>query len=351
MLQRSSGWNLGIALFPDARPATAADLGAAAPEAARRHRPRRCAPRRTSTAPRRTRTCWSPGGRLWAIDYDACLYLSRALGRPRRPRPRCPPATSSPARVAAARRLRRHSTSPPSSPPRPPTGSPPPAPTARPRRSARPLRRRLGGGRAPSDPDRFRCHTLSIRLPYTCHTQRIAVTFAVLWFSRDRRAAPAAGRRRAPRSARGGMGAAAVDEHDLPGDAAGVLGLVGDDERASRPARRGCGRRGRASRRGAPGPSAAKGSSSIRSGRARSSARASATRWRSPPESWPGRRAPEPGEADGRQRRLDPRPAGAVEPQVGAQPEADVLRRGQVGEEVVLLEEQRHRPLGRRRAR
>ena len=77
MLQRSSGWNLGIA-FARRRPP------------GHRRRPRAVAGASTrSPAPTRflanvDRTARNPNllvasGRLWAIDYDACLYLSRAL--------------------------------------------------------------------------------------------------------------------------------------------------------------------------------------------------------------------------------------------------------------------------------
>ena len=52
-------------------------------------------------------------------------------------------------------------------------------------------------------------------------------------------------------------------------------------------------------------------------------------------------------EADGGERGVHALPAGAVEAEVGAQAEADVLGGGEVGEEVVLLEEQGDRALGR----
>lgn len=78
MLQRSTGWNLGIALLPDARPATPADIAAAAPadlDAIARADALLQNMDRTATNP----NLLVSGGRLWAIDYDACLYLSRAL--------------------------------------------------------------------------------------------------------------------------------------------------------------------------------------------------------------------------------------------------------------------------------
>jgi hypothetical protein len=78
MLQRSSGWNLGIAWIADARPAIPEDVAAA--------------PGSTLDAialadallQNVDRTARNPNllvaeGRLHAIDYDACLYLSRAL--------------------------------------------------------------------------------------------------------------------------------------------------------------------------------------------------------------------------------------------------------------------------------
>lgn len=82
MLQRSGGWNLGIEFLPDARPATADDL-AATPAA-----DLDAIARADALLANVDRTAKNPnllvsGGRLRAIDYDACLYLSRALaGRP-----------------------------------------------------------------------------------------------------------------------------------------------------------------------------------------------------------------------------------------------------------------------------
>jgi len=83
MLRRSTGWNLGIAPFPDARPATAADLAAADPADLD------AIARADALLQNMDRTARNPnllvsGGRLRAIDFDACLYLSRAVagGRP-----------------------------------------------------------------------------------------------------------------------------------------------------------------------------------------------------------------------------------------------------------------------------
>lgn len=78
MLQRSSGWNLGIDFLPDARPATAEDLArtpAAALDAIARADALLANVDRTARNP----NLLVAAGRLWAIDYDACLYLSRAL--------------------------------------------------------------------------------------------------------------------------------------------------------------------------------------------------------------------------------------------------------------------------------
>ncbi len=83
MLQRSYGWNLGIAYLPDAEPVMAADLAACDPatlDAIARADTVLQNVDRTSRNPNLLRA----GGRLRAIDYDACLYLSRALG-PLRP--------------------------------------------------------------------------------------------------------------------------------------------------------------------------------------------------------------------------------------------------------------------------
>lgn len=82
MLQRSWGWNLGIALVEGARPVAAAEAGGfpAAELAA--------IARADAILQNVDRTAANPNlieadGRLWAIDYDACLYLTRALGPPR----------------------------------------------------------------------------------------------------------------------------------------------------------------------------------------------------------------------------------------------------------------------------
>ena len=245
---------------------------------------------------------------------DRLRRLPLPLPRPRPaapPRPRCPPATSSPAASPTARC--RPSTSPRSSPRRRRTGSPPPAPTA------------------------------------PASTRRRSSRYVAAW---DRSAEVGAQLRRRVGEERLGrprrVGAVAVDEHRQPGDPPGVLRLVGgDDERRCR-ARRGSARRGPASRRGAPAR-APRRARPAAGAAGRAAARAPAPpAGAAPPESCPGRRCPSPSRPDVRQRRLDPRPARAVEPQVGAEAEADVRRRGQVREEVVLLEEQRQRPLRRR---
>lgn len=83
MLLRSTGWNLGIALIPDARPATPGDIAAADPATLD------AIARADALLANMDRTARNPNllmanDRLHAIDYDACLYLSRALaGRPR----------------------------------------------------------------------------------------------------------------------------------------------------------------------------------------------------------------------------------------------------------------------------
>ena len=84
MLQRSSGWNLATAFVPDAEAVT--------PEALPRLDPAAldAIARSDALLQNVDRTARNPNllladGRLWAIDYDACLYLSRALGPPRPP--------------------------------------------------------------------------------------------------------------------------------------------------------------------------------------------------------------------------------------------------------------------------
>lgn len=87
MLQRSTGWNLGIAYVEEARPATPADIAGNDPateEALAAIAASDCFLHNVD------RTARNPNlivarGRLHAIDYDACLYLSRALGPDRPP--------------------------------------------------------------------------------------------------------------------------------------------------------------------------------------------------------------------------------------------------------------------------
>ena len=129
MLQRSYGWNLGIAFLPDARPVAAAEIAACNPpiSSTPSPAPTRCC--RTSTALRanpnlldgRSRTL---GDRLRRLPLPVSRArvapgaVAAAPGRasPRRPRP-CGPAC-------------RRSTSPVWSRRRLPHGSPPPEPTA-----------------------------------------------------------------------------------------------------------------------------------------------------------------------------------------------------------------------------
>jgi hypothetical protein len=85
MMQRSSGWNLGLAFIPDAVPIAAAEL-AALPEKFRARLA--CVDAllqnvdRTAKNPNILR---SPAG-VFAIDHGSCLFLNRAIGR-RRPFP------------------------------------------------------------------------------------------------------------------------------------------------------------------------------------------------------------------------------------------------------------------------
>jgi hypothetical protein len=90
MLLRSTGWNLGIDLLPDARPATSADIAAAPPATLD------AIARADALLANVDRTARNPNllvsaGRLQAIDYDACLYLSRALAGTRPATAELPP--------------------------------------------------------------------------------------------------------------------------------------------------------------------------------------------------------------------------------------------------------------------
>jgi hypothetical protein len=90
MLQRSYGWNLGIAYLPGAEPAGATDLASIDPAVLDAIALADCFLQNVDRTVRNPNLLRS-GGRVWTIDYGACLYLSRSLGRPR------PPASSLPA--------------------------------------------------------------------------------------------------------------------------------------------------------------------------------------------------------------------------------------------------------------
>lgn len=82
MLQRSYGWNLGISFLPGARPVAESELDGCDPAVLD------AIARADALLQNVDRTAKNPNllladGRLWAIDFDACLYLSRALGAPR----------------------------------------------------------------------------------------------------------------------------------------------------------------------------------------------------------------------------------------------------------------------------
>lgn len=90
MLQRSYGWNLGIGFVPDARPVAMAEVPDLDPA------PLDAIAWSDALLQNVDRTSRNPNlliadGRLWAIDYDACLYLSRALRGVRAPERGLPP--------------------------------------------------------------------------------------------------------------------------------------------------------------------------------------------------------------------------------------------------------------------
>ena len=281
----ASGWNLGIAWLADARPAAAADIAASTPRRPRRDRPRRRAACRTSTARRGTPTCSSltgSSGRSTTTPASTsparsagALGFARAAGRASARRPR------------GRRRRSRPSTS----------------------RGSSPARRRTGIAAAAHRSRRPR-----------------ATAARALRLCRGRRGAPAAGRRRAPRSGaadgRGGRRPA------RPGRRCGgrpraawvtktqrgaLLGADAGDEvehlGAERRAERGEGLVEQQERPGAQERARQRHALALAAGELAGPARAEA------------------GEADRGERRLDPRPAGAVEAEVGAEAEADVLRR------------------------
>jgi hypothetical protein len=79
MLQRSFGWNLGVAFVPDARTLAAQDLaGLPAAFLACLRRADRLLQNMDRTA-RNPNLLRGADGGLWAIDHDACLFLERIL--------------------------------------------------------------------------------------------------------------------------------------------------------------------------------------------------------------------------------------------------------------------------------
>jgi hypothetical protein len=89
LVQRSPGWNLGVALVPEARVVRIEEaLGCAAPVLETIARAD-CLLVNVDRGAENPNMLLSPGG-FWAVDYDACLYLTRALGGTRPPEPRLP---------------------------------------------------------------------------------------------------------------------------------------------------------------------------------------------------------------------------------------------------------------------
>ena len=93
------------------------------------------------------------------------------------------------------------------------------------------------------------------------------------------------------------------------------------------------------------GPSEANGSSSSSTGRSRTSARASATRWRSPPDSSRGRRFSLPASPVRlERRRRSPSRSAAVSRSAGEMPSPTLAADVEMRKQIVLLEDHRHRP-------
>lgn len=89
MLQRSPGWNLGVALIPEARVVRIEEaLSCAAPVLETIARAD-CLLLNVDRGAANPNMLLSASG-FWAVDYDACLYLTRALGGIRPPEPRLP---------------------------------------------------------------------------------------------------------------------------------------------------------------------------------------------------------------------------------------------------------------------
>ena len=89
LVQRSAGWNLGIALVPDARVVRIEEaLGCAAPVLETIARSD-CLLVNVDRGAENPNMLLGADG-FWAVDYDACLYLTRALGGTRPPEARLP---------------------------------------------------------------------------------------------------------------------------------------------------------------------------------------------------------------------------------------------------------------------
>lgn len=84
MVQRSPGWNLGIDWLEGARPAVQADIDAAPPAELDAIARADCFLQNVDRRAQNPNLLVA-GGRLYAIDYDATLYLSRAIGPARAP--------------------------------------------------------------------------------------------------------------------------------------------------------------------------------------------------------------------------------------------------------------------------
>lgn len=81
MFQRSFGWNLGVAFIDGALPATAHDLLAQRTEFLTSLADSDRLLQNVDRTPRNPNLLMSPSGDLRAIDYDACLFLDRAITR------------------------------------------------------------------------------------------------------------------------------------------------------------------------------------------------------------------------------------------------------------------------------
>ena len=102
MVQRSFGWNLGLAYLDGARDVTLGELRSLAVGFVTRLAAVDRLLQNVDRTPRNANLMRDSAGTVWAIDHDACLFLDRVIGNRLDPSPRLPPGHFLAATTAAA---------------------------------------------------------------------------------------------------------------------------------------------------------------------------------------------------------------------------------------------------------